>query len=67
MVLETQMTLRVTEPDFFRKSSFAQTLKKCVKIGSKIEFFEFILKISLLFLLNLFCNENLYYLLCFCE
>ena len=67
MVLETQMTLRVTEPDFFRRSSLAQTLKKCVKIGPKIEFFEFILKISLLFLLNLFCNENLYYLLCFCE
>ena len=39
MVLETQMTLYVREPVFFRKISFAQTLRKWVKIGPKIVFF----------------------------
>ena len=28
MVLETQMTLQVTEPDFFRKTSFASSTGK---------------------------------------
>ena len=42
MVLETQMTLCVTEPDFFRKISFAQTLRKWVKIGPKRVFLNFL-------------------------
>ena len=56
MVLETQMTLRVTEPDFFRRNSAQNT----GEIGQNWA------KNSLQILLNLCYNERLYYLLCFC-
>ena len=44
MVLETQIKLRVTEPIFLEKLLLPQTPRKCVKIGSKVGFFEFIKK-----------------------
>ena len=49
---------------FFGKYFLPQKLGKWTKIGQKQGFFEFIEKFGHQFLLNLFYNENLYYMLC---
>ena len=47
MVLETQMTLYVKEPDFFRKTSFApNTRKKGQNWAKNRGSFEFVKKIT---------------------
>ena len=50
---------------FSRKKIFAQKIDQWTKNGQKKEFFEFI-EIFCFILLNLFFNDNLYYLLCCC-
>ena len=55
MVLEIHVKLCLTEPDLPEKS----------KIGKK-QFFKYFEKFCHQSLLNLFCNENLYYLLFSC-
>ena len=69
MVLEIHLKLCVATPDFStkKKPKKNQTkLGKSTKNGPKTGFFEFKENFCHLFLLNLFYNENLYYLLCFC-
>ena len=51
---------------FFWKNFFAQKIMKNDQKWPKNKFFEFIEIFGHWFLLNLFYNENLYYLLCFC-
>ena len=46
MVLETNMKLSVTEPDFPGKTFLPPKWGKWAKIGPKTEFFEFIGKFS---------------------
>ena len=48
------------------KKILPQKLGKWTKNGPKTGFFEFIEKLGHLFVLDLFYNENLYYLLCSC-
>ena len=57
MVLETQIMLCVTEPDFFSKISFAPNIGKMGQNWAKNRvFLNFIKKISLSFSLNLYYN-----------
>ena len=49
------------------KSILAQKIRKITKNGPKTGFFEFIGNLGQQFLLNLFYNENFYYLLCSCK
>ena len=65
MVLETHMNLSVTAR-FSRKIFLAPKSGKWTKNCPKTEFFEFIEKKIYCILLNLFYNENLYYLLSSC-
>ena len=51
---------------FSRKNVLPQKLGKWIENGPKTGFFEFIEKFCHSFLVNLFYNENLYYLLCSC-
>ena len=46
MVLETQMKLCVTEPDFLEKNFLPPKLGKWTKNGPKTEFLKFIEKFS---------------------
>ena len=62
MVLETYMKLCLTELDFLEKVFFATKIRKMDQKWAKNRGFFYLLKN--LILLNLFCNENLYYLLC---
>ena len=63
MVLEIHMKLWVKELDFLEKIFFlSHKIGKWTKNGSKTRFFEFIGKFG--HLMNLFSNENLFYLLC---
>ena len=64
MVLETNMKLYATEPDFLEKIFLLQNLGKWTKNGPKTGIFEFIETFGHSFLLNLFYNKNLYYFLC---
>ena len=66
MALEIPMKLRVTELDFPEKNFLPQNLEKWTKNKPKTGFFEFIDQFCHWFLLNLFCDENLCYLLCSC-
>ena len=66
MVLETSMAFCVTKPDFLEKKNLLQKLSKWTKNVPKTGFFEFIEKFGQSFLLSLFCNEDLFYLLCSC-
>ena len=65
-MLEIHIKLCVTEPDFPEKLVLSQNLGKWNKNGPKTGFFEFIERFGHYFLLNLFNNENLYYLQCSC-
>ena len=56
----------VTEPEFSEKNFLPQKLGKWIKNEPKTGFFSFTEKLGHYFLLNLFYNENLYYLLCSC-
>ena len=63
MVLESHVKLRMAEPDFLGKFFLPQKLGKWAK---KQDFFNLLGNLVIDFLLNLICNENLYYLLCSC-
>ena len=63
MVLETFMKLCVTA-EFSGKFFLPPKIGKMDPKWSKTEFFG---KLVHQFLQNLICNENLYYLLCFCK
>ena len=50
----------------WKKKNLLQKLSKWTKNVPKTGFFEFIEKFGQSFLLSLFCNEDLFYLLCSC-
>ena len=60
MVLENHMKLCMAELDFPEKKFLPPKLGKWTKSG----LFKFIEKFCHYFLLNLFCNQNFYHLLC---
>ena len=64
MVLETHMKLCEIYLDFPENCILIAKLGKWTKNRPKTRFFEFIKKFGNWFRLNLFYNENLYYLLC---
>ena len=64
MVIETDMKLCMTEPDFLEELFLPPNLGKWTKNGPETGFFEFIEKFGYQLLLDLFFNENLYCLLC---
>ena len=61
MVLESHMKVCMTEPNFWPKN-----WENGSKMGQKQGFFNLLKKFGCQFLLNLICNEHLYYLLCSC-
>ena len=62
-MLERHVKLCVTEPDFSEKKFFPKKLGTWTKNGPKTEFFEFIEKFCHHFLLNLFYNYVICYIL----
>ena len=62
-MLETHMKLYVTKPNF-SDNFFASKIKKLGQNWIKKAFIEFTEKFDHKFLLNLFYDENLYYVLC---
>ena len=66
MVLETHMKLCEIYLDFPENCVLIAKLGKWTKNRPKTRFFEFIKNFGDWFRLNLFYNENLYYLLCSC-
>ena len=66
MVLENCVKLCLTEPDFPEKVFLLQKLGKWTKNRPKTWLFQFIENFGHYFLLNLFYNEDIYYLLCPC-
>ena len=66
MVLEIHMKLYMRELDFQERFFLVLKLGKWTKNWSKTGLFEFFEKFGDQFLLHLFYNENLYYLLCSC-
>ena len=66
MVLETHGKLCLTELDIFGKKVFAPKIGKMGLKYAKNSFFGFIEKCGHQSFLNLFYNENQYYLLCSC-
>ena len=66
MVLETHVKQYVTEPDFLEEKILPPELGKWTKKWPETEFFELIEKFGHQFLLDLFYNENLCYLVCSC-
>ena len=65
MVLEISVKLCVTA-GFSRKKNFVLKIGKVDQNWAKNSGFFNLLKNLVIFLLNLFYNENLYYLLCSC-
>ena len=66
MVLESHVTLCVTELDSLGKFFLPLKLGKETQNGPKTGFFQFIGKYGNWYLMNLIYNENVYYLLCSC-
>ena len=66
MVLENHMKLCVIELDFPEKYFCFKNWENEPKMGQKYDFSGFIEKFGHRCLLNLFCNENLFCLVCSC-
>ena len=64
MVLEAHINLCVTEPGF--ADFFPLKIAKMIQNRPRTGFFKFVETFGQLLVLNLFYNENSYYLLCPC-